>query len=187
MDALLSQLPPWLIVVIILVIGGLIVYLGMRAVKEGREVTFWPPHIGPKIEEKQVAGTEKQNESTNSNSALQIQVASELLGLVRAISGLSYGLSIFLTQETRKISFGRSPSNTVILNDSAISQQHFVIKIIPTDQDADSKSNRFLIQLFDLSSANGTMVNRKRVQVVDLQNDDRIQAGGSVFRVYLFE
>ena len=41
--------PLWLIIVVGVLVISFIIYLIIRALREGREISFWPPRIGPKV------------------------------------------------------------------------------------------------------------------------------------------
>ena len=61
---------------------------------------------------------------------------------------------------------GRSPECDVFLDDVTVSRRH--AELIQAGQ-------RFTIR--DLGSLNGTFVNRRRVEAVELQDDDEVQVG----------
>lgn len=205
MDILLSQLPPWFIAVGIVLIAGFLVYLITRSLREGREISFWPPRIGPKVRDETPNKSETVQVPMKENprfthtgmvlgtpdaslEIIRVNTPSEPIGIIRVTSGPSYGLSVFLTKQTRKLSFGRSSEDdtSVAIDDSLMSKQHLVIRVIPTDNGT-LDGIHFQVRLFDLGSTNGTFVNNKRVQMVDLKNGDVIRAGGSSFQVYFFE
>jgi pSer/pThr/pTyr-binding forkhead associated (FHA) protein len=67
---------------------------------------------------------------------------------------------------------GRTPGNTIKIEDGAASRKHCMIK---------SVNDSF--RLVDMGSANGTVVNGERVPAkkeIDLVQDDRIQIGKTV-------
>ena len=187
MDVILSQLPPWLIVGVVVLAVGLIAFLVVRSLQEGREISFWPPRIGPKVNDETSKAEETAKAEEVGELTPQVTLRSEPLGMIRAISGLSHGLCVFLTEQTRKLSFGRSSgdADSIGIKDMAMSRPHFAIRVTPIDQ-SDKGSRRYQIQVFDLGSSNGTSVNGDQIQMADLHDGDLIQAGGSSFRVYLF-
>ncbi len=75
-------------------------------------------------------------------------------------------------QLTEKITtIGRSPANTIPIDDSAASRKHCMIKREPEDT----------FTLVDMGSANGTLVNGERVQKEHvLETEDRIKIGKTI-------
>jgi hypothetical protein len=69
------------------------------------------------------------------------------------------------------VTFGRSPSSDVPLDDGFVSSTH--ARISPRDQ-------YFFIE--DLGSTNGTFVNEKRVTEAQLRPDTRVRIGETTFR-----
>lgn len=67
------------------------------------------------------------------------------------------------------ITIGRSPANTITIDDRASSRKHCIIK-----EDEDSYT------LIDLGSANGTHVNDRRIKEHLLQSQDRIRIGQTI-------
>ena len=69
-----------------------------------------------------------------------------------------------------RVTLGRLPANNVVVTDPGVSHQHAAI--LPTDEG---------FYLRDLSSSNGTFVNRRNITVEDhlLRDGDRIQLGPS--------
>jgi pSer/pThr/pTyr-binding forkhead associated (FHA) protein len=68
--------------------------------------------------------------------------------------------------------FGRDETADVILEDSAISRNHWSVAALPNG-----------IRVEDLGSANGIMVNGKRVTTAILKNGDQLQIGPFIFAV----
>ncbi|MES2503909.1 MAG: FHA domain-containing protein [Myxococcota bacterium] len=64
---------------------------------------------------------------------------------------------------------GRDPQNNLVLEDSALSRHHFAIDV-----------QAHQAQLIDLGSANGTLVNKKRVRSAWLKDGDLIKIGDQV-------
>jgi pSer/pThr/pTyr-binding forkhead associated (FHA) protein len=61
---------------------------------------------------------------------------------------------------------GRSPDCDVFLDDVTVSRRHAELL---------SENGRFTIR--DLGSLNGTFVNRRRIESVELEDDDEVQIG----------
>jgi hypothetical protein len=91
------------------------------------------------------------------------------------VEGPNRGLSFtFESHDTFLV--GRSPDAHFVMpeKDPYFSRVHFLVEINPP-----------LCRLVDLNSRNGTLVNGKRVQRIDLRDGDRIQAGHTVMLVSL--
>ncbi len=71
-------------------------------------------------------------------------------------------------------SMGRSPSNDIVLKDSKISRQHCTINF---------REGNFVI--VDLKSANGILINNKKVEEAILKDGDEIRVGGFKFQFSL--
>jgi signal transduction histidine kinase len=65
------------------------------------------------------------------------------------------------------VSVGRHSSNAVSLHDERVSRRHLELRATPAGG----------YQLFDLGSGNGTRVNGRPVQVIDLRPGDRVELG----------
>lgn len=74
------------------------------------------------------------------------------------------------------ITVGRHSGNAVPLTDSRVSRRHLELRAAPNGG----------YQLFDLGSGNGTQVNNRHVQVIDLRPGDQIAIGDTVL-IYLIE
>jgi signal transduction histidine kinase len=68
------------------------------------------------------------------------------------------------------VTVGRHSGNAVHLRDERVSRRHLELRANPAGG----------YQLFDLGSGNGTLVNGRAVQVIDLRPGDRIELGGTV-------
>jgi pSer/pThr/pTyr-binding forkhead associated (FHA) protein len=66
---------------------------------------------------------------------------------------------------------GREDQCDITINDSSASRKHASVE---------AKDGRFLLQ--DLKSTNGTLVNRKFIDVHVLTHGDKIRIGGTVFQ-----
>jgi hypothetical protein len=80
-------------------------------------------------------------------------------------SGGGWGGESFLLQNERT-TIGRSPDCEIFLDDVTVSRKHAVL----VDEDG-----RFHIE--DQGSLNGTFVNRRRIERIDLENGDELQIG----------
>ena len=70
------------------------------------------------------------------------------------------------------IIIGRSPVNDVTIDDPMISEKHCRINIIPDEP----------MQIEDLDSTNGTLINGKRMKKSGLKENDLIQIGKTKLR-----
>jgi pSer/pThr/pTyr-binding forkhead associated (FHA) protein len=100
------------------------------------------------------------------------KIEKDKVGLV-VIKGPIVGEKFFLTKSILNI--GRSIESDILLDDITVSRKHAVIK----------KSNgNYTIS--DLGSLNGTYINSKRVDYLELCNGDRIQIGKYIFLFFSF-
>ena len=74
----------------------------------------------------------------------------------------------YLLDRNSTLQIGRDPSNDVILRDARVSRKHAEI----------GYEKGFVLR--DLSSANGSFVNGKKIRVAPLANDAQIKLGGSI-------
>lgn len=88
---------------------------------------------------------------------------------ITVLSGVDAGKQFPIVGPT--VSVGRHSSNTVALTDNRVSRRHLELRASPAG-----------FQLFDLGSGNGTQVNGRLVQVIDLRPGDRIELGETVLR-----
>ena len=72
----------------------------------------------------------------------------------------------------QRISVGRHTENTIQLTDKRVSRRHLELRL----------HNSGDYQLFDLQSGNGTKVNGRVIQVIDLRDNDQISLGGTTLR-----
>ncbi len=68
--------------------------------------------------------------------------------------------------QSDRTTIGRSPECEIFLDDVTVSRKHAVLV---------REGGRFRIE--DQGSLNGTFVNRKRIEAVDLENGDEVQVG----------
>lgn len=75
---------------------------------------------------------------------------------------------------TEKITtLGRTPANTIQIQDTSASRKHCMIKI---------ESDHYILR--DLQSGNGTQVNGERIKDHYLEDGDRIQIGTTVLKFF---
>lgn len=73
---------------------------------------------------------------------------------------------------TTHVTIGRHSGNTVALLDQRVSRRHLELRSTPSGG----------YQLFDLQSGNGTQVNGRLVQVIDLRSGDEIAIGETILQ-----
>lgn len=178
----LLDLPRWLLVSLSFLLSAFIVYLTMRALREGREISFWPPRLGPKVDSGVTKPSMNVNEGYAPFELCEIQLTEEPIGALFVTSGPRIGLWIFVTARSRRITFGKGPGpERVDTQDPQMSRQHFLVAITPTDG-ADQRVRTLEVSLFDLNSSNGTYLNGKRLKASQhqhLKSGDIIEAGSS--------
>jgi len=85
------------------------------------------------------------------------------------LEGSDVGKRFPLTEPT--LTVGRHSTNAIALHDDRVSRQHLELRASPKGY-----------QLFDLHSGNGTAVNDRPVQVIDLRTGDRIRVGDTLLQ-----
>lgn len=89
------------------------------------------------------------------------------------LRGAEKGLAVRFSN-TSAYSFGRDPEADFRLNanlDPHISRRHFIVEIGPSN-----------VRLIDMGSRNGTYVNGRKVDRIDLNEGDEIKIGRTVLR-----
>lgn len=94
---------------------------------------------------------------------------------LKFLSGPIKGISVHVPDRSEMV-FGRGQDVDYTVNDSRMSRRHF--KVIAA---VDS------VELLDVGSSNGTFVNKLKVERVQLNHGDWIQAGSSLIRVGFVE
>ena len=187
MSSTFFGLPTWFVLILGTILIFLIVVLVIKAMKEGREISFWPPKIGqkPSVEttEKNISD-EMPVESPDSIIEL-ISLKSPPIGILEIISGHSQGTCAILTEQSRKITVGRKNAD-ISTGDIVMSRLHFFITVIILDNGKKGKRD-YQFSLWDANSSNGTYLNGQRVRNVEkLKNGDLIEVGGTGFIVHLW-
>jgi len=187
MNTNIFGLPTWFVIIGIIILLSFIVYLVIKAMKEGREISFWPPKIGQKpiYDETSKKASEKIAAEESGSNIAQVLLNSSPIGLLQITSGDKQGVCIVLTENIRKITIGRA--GDVVIKDERISNRHCVIRITPSENE--SKNERdYTYELWDLGSSNGTFLNGKRIRnAEELKNGDLIQLGGTRLLLHLWD
>ena len=84
-------------------------------------------------------------------------------------TGEAQGRAIELTDQV--VLFGRQPECSIVLDDRSVSSRHAELRLVDGQW-----------QLFDLKSSNGTLVNGKRIEAVNLHDGDLIAIGVAQMR-----
>jgi hypothetical protein len=109
------------------------------------------------------------------------------LGAIVGISGPGRGLCVLLTEESKKVIFGRADGGGigVPVPDVYLSRSHILIRVLPAEGEAET--GRYAVEFYDLSTNRNTTVNGVRVHRTQLHHGDLIEAGGSLFRLVRFD
>jgi FHA domain len=207
----LRDLPQSVILAAVVILGPALVFVILRALSEGREISFWPPKIGerPNSSTVPVAQDTAPNAKTTPDSvatetirrsetpdpgesltdaedpsAKQVRLPAHPIGLLYIYSGSQHGLCYFITSGERTVTVGRSSDNTLSLNDGVLSRFHFRINISPIEL-SNSLSRSYQFILIDSRSANGTWVNGAQVlEPTVLKHNDMIEMGEFGMKFY---
>jgi hypothetical protein len=166
-------------------------WLIIKATTEGREVSFWPPKIGPRpntvspIAEPiaQPGKTEEGSQTALDEVTRHSRIASLSLS-AQPIAGLlllagSAGLVLYvITEAEREVTVGRASHCDIQINDNNLTRQQFRLSV-ELVEDVGRRSHRFV--LTDSGSHNGTWVNGRGGVQFNLHHGDLIQAGASRF------
>lgn len=90
--------------------------------------------------------------------------------ILTGVSGNAKGREFVVLSE--EVHVGRTSENDIVLNEKGVSRHHALVGL---------QGNTLWVQ--DLSSKNGTFVNRKKISRVTLQKSDLLQLGECTFRV----
>jgi hypothetical protein len=186
---------------VIIALLAFVMWLVHRAAREGREISFWPPRIGP-----------RDSISLNSSSAAELKAESSTLvgeappipalkdsayddtdtnkwsakcGFVKLVgvplaglfveNGSDFGKWFFITNMSSRVTVGREPSCEVsVSGDQRISRLHFRIEVSRTPE---RETLPYSFTIIDAASGNGTFLNGKEVERQELMHLDIIQIG----------
>jgi hypothetical protein len=184
---LANQTPAVFTVTVVVVVTGLAGMVAYRALKEGREVSFWPPRIGqrptkhPSVDEEPSA-----NQSVTAGGSIRkVMLPIDQIAYLSLVSGSEPGSAWPITSGCRSFSVGRGKGSDVYLPaELSMSQPHFNLYVQPVDG-ARTRSYRFFVH--DTGSANGTFVNGQRVRYepYEVEDKDMIEAGGAQFVLHV--
>ena len=184
----------FIIIFALLFLFVVIVYL--VSFSQGRSLSFWPPKIGERPTKKGIskANTFIKAKDINSDDTETI-VKNKHIGLpnvkldgipiaqVIVLEGPEKGTIYLIQSGIRKIIVGRSKDCDISLSNEmpTVSLIHFKVIISPIEG-KNHKERDYKFELFD-TSVNGTFVNGKRVNQVEIRSGDVIQAGGYKFSI----
>jgi hypothetical protein len=183
-----------------IVIFSFLAYLVVKAYHEGREVSFWPPRIGPRpmrLEElkvpeakdpegdqgKQQPPNEKRTSGIRNTTIPAVPIDSEPIALMHLISGSGQGTCLLISASSRSITIGRLEVCDVSLNHPTVASHHCHINIRPVSTEGKG-SRRYEFVLIDSGSMNGTFVDGIQVHETNLRGGALIQVGACTLRFY---
>ena len=105
--------------------------------------------------------------------AAYAQHSGSAAGVLRVVSGPDAGQEFALVSGSSTI--GRSRNNQVQLSDPMVSRQHCRVNVTDT------------IEIIDLGSANGVLVNEEQTDRRHLRSDDLVQIGDTVFTARMIQ
>jgi hypothetical protein len=200
MDSLRS-LPVYVLIPVLVLLGVTVVYVVLRALREGREVSFWPPRIGPR--QSSESGDGKDQKSHSASPAWNEDPFSAAMAspgtLVRGVSqtakfpdnalaflyvesGSIAGVTFVLTTSAQSYLFGSIPSCDFVL--PAVSRAQFRIHIrrqaVPT-----SSLRPYNLELQGMGSRIDLWVDGVSAEFVPAPLNDHsvIETGGLKIRV----
>jgi len=195
MNGLIRSIPTVVLVPTVILITGLLAYLLARAIGEGREVSFWPPRIGPRPQAtaEQPAHAPTQNGNVKNDVAESfvptatglphVFVPAEPIAVLHVIGGTGHGNCYIVTSAFRSVTVGRSKDCNLALADVVITRHQFRINIEPAASETPG-NRRYEFTLIDSGSVNGTFVNGFKVHEIRLSNGDLIEIGGVSLRFF---
>ena len=185
MEKLLYGIPLYVLIPVAVVLLAAVLFLVLKAFNEGREVTFWPPRIGPRtkpdsVKENLVTPDPQHNTAGDgpaASSLPSVTLSADPIAALRIVSGPLVGRMFFLTEEHRSITVGRANICDISFPGSRyFSKTHFRIDIVPIDSEQ-TIGRDYNVKLVDCGSTNGTFVNGRKVTTKELRDNDRIQLG----------
>jgi hypothetical protein len=198
MENLIRSVPSAILVPAVLVVMALLGYLFVRSLGEGREVSFWPPRIGPrpKLPQEQTTASapSKSAGARSVDTAVppvvgggrlpSVFLSSEPIALMSLMRGKGQGACFLVTAAQRSITVGRSTDCDLALEDAFLSGHHFRVNIRPVASET-LGARRYEFFLVDSGSPNGTFVNGNQAHgYVELKNGDLIEAGDVSLRLF---
>lgn len=207
MDRLLNDLPMYVVIPGVVIVAGILAYIVLRSLREGREVSLWPPKIGPRqpnvvkpespLSIAHAAGTKVrsssedvmasatsetgQSERSESFGARSARFPANSIALLYVESGHAPGTIFAVTAGDRSLTVGGVPPADLVIQDDYMSRSHFRIHV-RLSASPEATERAYDIELQDLGSRNGTWVNGKQVERTSLNHNSLIEAGGAKIR-----
>jgi hypothetical protein len=181
MDSLLS-LPVYVVTPVLVIFGVTVVYVVLKALREGREVSFWPPRIGPRQTAESGEGSAQKSSASQdwNEDAFSAAIASP--GTLYVESGSIVGATFALTTSAQSYLFGSIPSCDFVLPN--VSRAQFRIHVLrqpgPT-----SSSRPYNLELQGMGSPVDLWVDGVSARGIStpLNNNSVIETGGLKIRV----
>lgn len=173
---------PAAVVVILFAAGGIVFWVTNRSLREGREISFWPPRIGPRVvieaEPTGLTPTRKPAPvDAGSTTIPSLTMPATPIAMLRVEAGPNTGRLYVIGEDRRSLTIGRGSDCDVSIPDAGLSRTHARLVIAPESQPK-AGTRTFSCQLLDSGSSNGTFINGRRVDRHSLVNRDLIEMGG---------
>ncbi len=181
---------PWylqLLIVFFLLAFLILVY---RLLSEGREVSLGPLKFGARIGKgtnntvasksasDRLSGMSPSVQSSKTFAPYQSMVpATRVDARPIALLYIDSGDLFIITESHRNLAVGQSRECDIPINHVSLSRVHLRI-LIALEPAAKEKLRTYKLSVSDTGSANGTFVNGRRIEQLDLEDGDIIQAGG---------
>jgi len=156
-----ERTPYYVIGPTILVFVVAIAFMVWKSLREGREISFWPPKIGSRPSGSGSASESTPEERTKPKEGLipRVKLPADQIGYLSLIAGGDIGSAWPITAGLREVRVGKDPgSHICVPEDPDISVAHFVIYVKPTEG-LQHRGYQFFVH--DTGSKNGTFVNGK--------------------------
>lgn len=181
MMQLLSEVPSWILVSALLLVGIIILSVVVWALKQGREVSFWPPRIGPRTGEAFQLSDDREKRRVQVNRIDGILDAINLSSRPRAVLMFNTGACVVLTEGTPRVTLGRSKDCDIVVEDSYyVSREHLQIEC-----KMDIEGNKVIYKISDMDSKAGVTINGHQIKEETLSHGDNVEAGDIMFKFSL--
>jgi len=182
-----ERTPYYVIGPTILIFVFAIAFMVWKSLREGREVSFWPPKIGSRPSDSGSASEKRSQERTKPKEGLipRVKLPADQIGYLSLIAGGEIGSAWPITAGLREVRVGNGPgSHVCVPEDLNISAAHFVIYVKPIEG---LQHRRYQFFVHDTGSANGTFVNGKNLgyEPYEVADKDTIEAGGCKFMLHV--
>ncbi len=176
----------WGPVLLVLAVG--VALLVRQALREGREVSFWPPKIGSRpsttIQSGTAEGLGRLDDGQQKGTIRPIKLPTDQVAYLVLTTGDNAGTAWPIKSGQRELQVGRSPSSDIVIGgDFSVSGAHFKIYVHPV---SGARSREYQLFIHDTGSINGTFLNGHRIgyEPYEVTTNDIIEAGGSTFMLH---